>query len=374
MHDLIYLSLSSLATFDPYLESDQYRHHDWFRLYKALEWPNHMVSRVHKLHTPWNLAGTVCPIPDLQNATDQFDLAIETVADRFVRQVQDQDLEPYLCYSGGIDSTSILVSLLKTAPTEFLQRLTILYNENSIKENAYFWHRFIHNRLRTQHMDTFQVTADNYRNLVVLDGEGGNQCMGWRAINTLIYYREFDFLDQHWCQVPDLTSVFPGGNQFHVDLVKESIEHAPIPIETVYDFIWWANFNYKFDEVLLRKMLVFTDKLNASQSQQFFQQNMYRFYAQPELQAWSMLSKDQRREKTRIVGKYFPKQYIYQFDHNELWWANKKEEGSNSRIFYNSRFAFDNSIIALDAHWNKYNIADQDTRHSLADILQRNIK
>lgn len=374
MNKLIYLSLGSLSAFDPYLESDQYQYHDWFRLYQALEWPNHMVSRVHDLNTPWSLAGTVCPIPKLEGGIDRFDLAIETVADRFVSDVLRQNRQVYLCYSGGIDSTSILVSLLRTAPTEFLQRLVVLYNENSIKENAYFWHRFIQNQLTTQHMDTFHVTEQNYRNIVVLDGEAGNQCTGWRPINTLTYYREFDFLDQPWSTVKNLISVFPGGNQFHIDLVKQSIPYAPVPIHTVYDFIWWANFNYKFDEVLLRKMLVFTASLNASQSQEFFQQGMFRFYAQPELQKWSMLSKDQRREKTRTVGKYFSKRYIYEFDRNDLWWANKREEGSNSKIFYNNRFAFNHPIIAIDDQWNKYSIADQDTRHSLAHILQRNTK
>lgn len=374
MNDLIYLSLQTLLAFDFSLARPEYKHRDWFQLYQALEWPSHTTSRVHKLDTPWPLADTVAPIPTINHNNTNFDQILETVAERFVKENTASGRRPYLAWSGGIDSTCILVSLLKVANQDFLQRLVILHNDNSIKENAYFYHRYIQGKLQTQNIDTFQITTGNHDRIVLLDGEGGNQLMGWRAINTLSYYRQFDMLDRPWRSVQDLTELFPGSNQFHVDLVLSSLPHAPVPIETVYDLIWWTNFNFKFDEVLLRKIVTYTGQLTAQQTHDFYHRGLYRFYAQPELQVWSMISKDLRREKTRTVSKYFPKQYIYDFDHNHWWWANKKEEGSSSLTFYKTRFAFNNPVIAVDKYWNKYNMSHAKTRRALAEILKKDTK
>jgi hypothetical protein len=340
------------------------------------------------------LADSVSPIPQLTHNNTQFGQIIDGIAEQFVQQVNSSGRRPYLCWSGGIDSTSILVSLLKTANKDFLQQLVILHNENSILENAYFYHKFIHGKFETQSVDSFTVTAQNYNKIIVVDGEVGNQCMDSRIINLFAYHKQFGLLDQTWRALPDLTVLFPGGNQFHVELALESIPLAPVPIETVYDFLWWVNFNFKWDECLLCKVLNFVENLDNTQSANFFQQGLYRFYEQSDMQIWSMLTRDQRRKKVPTTAKYFSKRYIYEFDHNHLWWANKKEEFSNTKTWYNNSFGNDSwsnnsgttltvvpsvnmkpycgqPIVAIDKNWNKYSIADVETRRALGKILQR---
>lgn len=392
MHDLIYFSLNSLSALDPDLKHPAYVHHAWFTLSDAISWPNHTTSRVHKLNTPWSLSDSVSPMPAVIHSTQEFDQVIDGIAQRFVQQVNASGRRPYLCFSGGIDSTSILVSLLKTSNKDFLQNLVILHNENSVLENAYFYHKFIDKKFQTQSIDHFQVTAENYDKIMVVDGEVGNQCMDSQIINRFVYHRMFDFLDKPWRTLPDLTVLVPGGSQFHVDLILESILYSPVPIDTVYDFLWWVNFNFKWDECLLSKILNFMTNLDASQSAEFFSHSLYRFYQQPEMQVWSMLTKDQRREKLTTTGKYFSKRYIHDFDHNELWWANKKEEFSNTQTWYQNSFGVDflaeassvavaptpevapycgQPVIAIDKNWTKYSIADVKTRLALGQILQR---
>jgi hypothetical protein len=394
MNDLIYFSLNSLSALDPDLTSSDYVHHPWFTLSSAKSWANHTTSRVHKLNTPWSLADSVSPIPQLNHNNTQFDQVIDGIAERFVQQINSSSRRPYLCFSGGIDSTSILVSLLKTANKDFLQRLVILHNENSVLENAHFYYKYIDKKFETQSIDSFKVTAENYNKIIVVDGEVGNQCMDSQIINLFAYYKQFELLDQAWRTLPDLTVLFPGGNQFHVDLVLESIPLAPVPIETVYDFLWWVNFNFKWDECLLCKVLNFVGGLNNAQSAEFFQHGLYRFYEQPDMQIWSMLTRDHRREKVCTTAKYFSKRYIYEFDHNHLWWANKKEEFSNTKTWYNNSFGTDSQrnnsdltfnvapginmkpycgqpVVAIDKNWTKYSIADVDTRQALGKILQR---
>jgi hypothetical protein len=367
MNNLIYFSTWTISTYDFDITDIKYQYHNWFNLTKGLEWPSHTTSRVHQLNTPWALSPTVCPIPKLIHNEENFDNVIDSIAEKFCQQILQSGKTPYIAYSGGIDSTSILVSLLKTGNTDFLKKLVVLHNKNSIKENPYFYHRFIEQKLQTQDIHTFSVDSSNFDKIVIVDGEAGNQCLGWRAIHVHSYYQNFDFLDRPWRTVSDLTTAIPGSTAFTVELIKDSINYAPIDIETVYDFIWWANFNFKFDEVLIRKVPGYTENLTASQTQLFYNQGLYRFYAQPEMQVWSMISKDQRRKSTRnTISKWAPKNYIYQFDRNDLWYASKKEEAS-----YSGLDEIGNKLIAIDDQWNKYWITDPDVRKALGKILQR---
>jgi hypothetical protein len=369
MNNLIYFSTRSVRSHDYGVTDDEYQYHEWFNLIRGLEWPNHTTSRVHQLNTPWHLAPTVCAIPKLTHCEENFDNVIDSIAEKFCNEVVESGRTPYMSWSGGIDSTSILVSLLKIGNADFLKKLIVLCNKNSIKENPYFYYRFIDQKLQTQDTNTLIIDSSNFDKIVIVDGEAGNQCMGWRSIHVHSYYQNFDFLDQSWRTVSDLTTAIPGSNEFTVQLIKDSIDHAPIDIKTVYDFIWWANFNFKFDNVLIRKVLSYTENLTAQQTQMFYNQSLYRFYAQPNMQIWSMISTDQRRISTRnIVSKWASKNYIYQFDRNDLWYSSKKEEASMSKFDQGSGSS---NLIAIDNQWNKYHITNPDVRKTLGKILQR---
>lgn len=370
MNNLIYFSTDTARLYDVSVTFDEYQHHEWFNLVRGLEWPSHTTSRVHQLNTPWHLAPTVCAIPKLTHCEENFDNVLDSIAEKFCHDVLKSGRTPYISWSGGIDSTSILVSLLKTGNTDFLKKLIVLHNNNSIRENPYFYDRFIDQRLQTQNINTLTIDSSNFDKIVIVDGEAGNQCMGWRSIHVHSYYENFDFLDQPWKSVSDLTTAIPGSNALAIQLIKDSIDHAPIDINTVYDFIWWTNFNFKFDDVLLRKVVSYTKNLTAQQTQMFYDQSLYRFYAHPDMQVWSMISTDQRRESTRnIISKWTPKNYIYQFDRNDLWYASKKEEASQSSFDLGSKSA---NLIAIDDQWNKYYINDPAVRQALGKILQRN--
>jgi len=372
MRDLIYLSLPWLSIYDPYLMDSEYQHHNWFYLKNIEHWPPHTTSRVHRLDTPWALSPTTIPIPRITNSELNFAHVIENIADEFCNYATKSGKKVYVCWSGGIDSTSILVSILKVASAEFLKNLTVLYSSASLLENAYFFSRFIDNKLLTQDIDTFVITPEMHNKIIVVDGEAGNQVMGQTSIHKLIYAGRLDLLNQSWRTIKDPGQLLLGVTDFAMDLLKESILHAPVPIETGCDLLWWTNFNFKFDDVLLRKALNYTRCLSPAESKLFYEKGLYRFYAHPDMQIWSMLAKDLRRESSRHMPKYIPKRYIFEFDRNEFYFSNKSEEGSSSRVFFNQDVGtVTTGIFALDKDWNKYNIADQSVRTQLGQILQR---
>ena len=392
MENLIYLNVRSVNHHLPLLRIIKKTHfNDWLNLVSFSSWPSNQQSRVHKLKTPWNMASTVSPIPTITNNELNFGFVMDEIGTRECQKIVSNNKIPLMCWSGGIDSTSILVSILKNATQEFLQRLIILMDNNSIRENMFFYSKYIKNKIHTQDINNFFVTPENYNKIVILDGECGNQCMGWRTIQILSYLEKFEVLNSRYKTHSHLINNFFTDfnvdyniNQFlksqkidpkhfsHIkkyfnntenrirELIDESLEYSPVPIETNYDYIWWANFNFKWDDVLLRKINIWTRNLTPEQSKYFWENSLCRFYQDDIMQMWSMNSKDIRREKTVTFSKYYTKKYIFDFDGNDLYFENKRESYSSTNQYEDLNAGRDN-IFAVDRDWNKYDIQNKET-------------
>lgn len=368
MNNLIYFSTQCVRNFDYEVMSPNFIHNKWFKLLELKLWAPHIVSRVHKLDTPWDLHGTICPIPEITNTETNFEIVMDGIAEDFCRKAEITNRTPYVCWSGGVDSASILVAILKVASPELLKKLVVLYDKNSVLENPYFFYKFIDKKIKAQDIDNFKVTTENYNKILLTDGEAGNQMMSHNAIQRLMYKQRFDLLDTPW-RYSNPKDLLMNASDFHIELITESIKYAPIPIETGYDFLWWTNFNFKVDEVLLRKAIPYTAELDSVQSKEFYEESLYRFYVQPAMQIWSMLAKDIRREGLKITPKYVPKKYIHDFDKNDFYFYNKREEPSCSQNFL--AFSYINPVFAIDVNWCKYSLADAETRIALGKLLQK---
>lgn len=374
MNNLIYFPLNWLNRYDPYLCSQDYVHNKWFNMYSANMWPSmwpgHVTSRAHRLDTPWPLAKTVCPIPEIIHNSDlRFDVVMDSITARLCEYIKRSEKTPYLLWSGGIDSTSVLVSLLKVADSDILRKLVVVYNEKSILENSFFYYHFIKDKISCINFDLipFEVTVDNHDKILIIDGETGNQMMGSPHINYLLHNNRHDMLTQSW-KTANYKDIVPNATEFMMELIYQSIEYAPVPINNVADLLWWIAFNFKVDNPLLTKLPWWVRDLSSAQSKLFWETGLFRNYSQPEMQIWSMLTKDTRLHNQ--VTKYVSKKYIYDFDHNDIWFAQKREHPSSAHL--NDDIAFVNlPIIALDQDWNKYYISDPATRTELGRILQR---
>ena len=373
MLDFIYFLTNHLVRIDSSLLDSKYPHNRWFNLSKAKKWARHTVSRVTKLDTPWPTAPTICPIPEITENELRFDIVIDSIAEEFYQAAASSNKTVYFCWSGGIDSTSMLVALLRVAPKEFLNDIVIVMDRGkTLGENSYFYYKFLHNRFKIQELSTFEITSDNYDKIIVVDGEAGNQCIQGPSVQRLVYRNQLHLLNEPWRNQVDLKNLLIGATDFHIEILTESIKKAPISIDTGYDFLWWTGFNFKFDDVLLRKMFVYSTNLTPEQTGYFWKHSLYRFYQHPRMQMWSMNARDLRRHYTATTVKYFPKRYIYDFDHNDFYWASKTEQGSDSRKYVKHLSIHLSPYFAFDSEWNKYSIADRSARQLLGKILEKN--
>jgi hypothetical protein len=345
------------------------RHAQWFGAMKTPNWPSHITARTHKIATPWDLAPSVCALPQIVSPNLNFDQVMDEIAADLCFKIEQENKTPYLCWSGGIDSTSILVSILKNASPTFIDRLVVLCNESSVFENAYFFNKFIKGHVQYQSIETFVIDENNYNKIVILDGEGGNQCFAWSGISFFKQFGRSDILNSSCLIHPHVlksTLAIAGIHPFSVDVINDSLRYAPIAIETIYDFIWWGNFNFKMDDVLLRKFDIWTKNLTQQQCQIFWEQSLCRMYADPRMQVWSMVSKDIRREK--LFGKYFSKKYIYDFDHNDLYYSNKRGTYSSTDL-YEQQDPSLSPTFAIGSDWKKYNVNNDENRIKLIEML-----
>lgn len=371
MHDLIFFASRLIRTIDPSLLSKDYKHSKWFNLSDALARSENPSSRVDQLSTPWPLSPTINPIPNITNNELRFDVVLNNITEDLCKTAMASNRPVYLFWSGGIDSTCILASLLQVANRDFLKNLVIVTDHNSIVENSHFYYQYIHNQLAVMPMDEFEINCENYDKIIVVDGEGGNQCLQGPSVQKLIYRKRFDLLNQSWRDHADLGNLLLGSNNFQIELIIDSIKRAPVPIDTGYDFLWWTGFNFKFDDVMIRKMFAYCENLTPEQTKHFWNYSLYRPFRHENMQMWSMNAKDLRRHYTTTTVKYFAKKYIYDFDRNDFYYSSKLEQGSDAYKLKTSHPTLYLPYFAFDINWKKYSFADPNTRHKLGKILEK---
>lgn len=202
----------------------------------------------------------------------------------------------YVAWSGGIDSTAVLVAMLMQAQArpqhERRSRLVVLLDDESIVESPNFYQKFIQdNKLQTLfrndkplswHEHCIRSTHPAARNILVT-GELGDQLFGsdrckaaFPTETTVVelpahlandapappppeYQGVFAERGLHgpWQDtvLPSLASVgliAEGGVARWKEWIAPQLAAAPLPIVSTYDFLWWLNFSMKWQNVSLR--------------------------------------------------------------------------------------------------------------------------
>jgi hypothetical protein len=324
-------------------------------------WPEFVRSRVSRLDTPWPLTdSSVSQFPAPNTPKLSFTDAFDSIAIEVCNKIETTGKKLYVSWSGGIDSTSIMIAILKHASKNVLNNTVVLLNDHSIEENRHLYAKHILPNVHVENIINFTVTEENYKNLIFLDGEAGNQIMGSYQINNLVVSKKFDLLDS------PIHSVSPNEidftDEFWYNTILDTAKLAPCSINTVYDFLWWINFNFKWDDVLLRKLSSITGPLTPLQTQDFYYNSLFRFYEHPLVQNWAINSLDQRREDARIMTKLAAKKYIYEYDKNDLYFSNCRETPSSPK-------KMTDSVFAIDQNWNKLRFSNPEHRKQLASWI-----
>lgn len=377
MNNLLYLDHTSLFGMDESIPLNQ-QYADYFSLYRRFPSPpgiEYISSRTKPLDiaSPWIIEPTRFPLPCLPKLPVTFTEAADEFGAGIVTAMKN-GIDVYLFWSGGIDSTSVATSILKHITPACAEKFHIVSTDNSYNENPMFYHNFLkqYNQIEFFNLDLSKL---NLSSTIVLDGEGGDQVFGPSAGNQLFgiypelrdkpWRQHVDFLKKQWYsdEIPTFWDIF-------YNMMSDSIEHSQLRIDTLYDFYWWLNFNFKFDSVMFRNTLSISATVSDADFPYFAQSVMQRMYATEKMQQWAMTSASS--EKMGNGGKQVKlsaKKYIYEFDRNEFFFREKRKEFSLPTVG-----AFYKRYFAIDSNYQRHSLTDRAVRKQLREIFYPDAK
>lgn len=264
--------------------------------------------------------------------TDSYTLT--DIMDSRAKELLGSNNVVMVAWSGGVDSTAVVVALLKNCPEAERNRIKIVFNEQSINENPNFY----------KYLITCGVT-------MIQD----------EMVTDILREEECDVVTSGWCadqlfgsdinlQNPDLYHVpFMDGITWHIekrlkaklsnkskailtDIYLDYANKLGIKLEQFCQFAWMFNFGCKWTTIKSYKQFALAGTINYDKLTAFYDTLDFQRYA---------LS---RQDVIAQVNPYqFPmqyklplKQYIFEYDKNQEYLTSKTKIGSWRGIYATS--------------------------------------
>ena len=264
------------------------------------------------------------------DVTDQRALELEKLC-------TDQDRDLVVQWSGGIDSTCMLSAIIKNFSSVSQQRVKVACNWGSVIENPAFYHNHILGRYVI--LDINDQTRDLNDNSLVVGGEIADKIsMTMGNLDQSLGVRDRDLFSLPWRSNKHrlhsyLTSVTTSQDfaDWFITVIAANIESVSVPVETCFDFLWWASFNYHWYGSVLLEWLHHYRHTKQSWSQH--RDKFVRWYETAEYQQWAMNNHLGSKYGTRLdLIKQQAKQYIFDLDANQWYLKYKIKISSAGRL------------------------------------------
>lgn len=314
----------------------------WFTIYSPGVAP---VDRTNTIKLPVNVR-SLFPVPKLKECKQNYEQACDERALDILQQADALDLPIHVFWSGGVDSTCVLVALLKATLKSTRDRLVVLLSEDSINEYPLFYERHIRGKVRCKSSVNFPAMLGK-RNAILINGEGNDQLFGSDIIADAISQFGADAVNGDY----DATlfhALFEKrlhGNtalaDFYVQLFERLKKKAPIDINSNFLQLWWINFATKWQTVFMR-MLTYTAPENVDKiSKEWVEKYYLPFFMTENFQQWSMNNIDKRISSSWASYKYPAKELIYNYIKDPVYRDRKLKRGSLAHlILYYNRHDF----------------------------------
>lgn len=243
---------------------------------------------------------TLTSIPQFKQFNNSFSDTCELTTDNILNNSPDKNINIF--WSGGIDSTAVLVSFLKR-PDSF-NRLTIILSKDSVAEYPLFFDKYILKNLKHTIVDN-PVELINPK-CVNITGEIGDQIFGSSAIfnaneKNKLFNKYTDYFSESF-----------------IEVMSNQLKKSPIELVSVFDVLWWINFSMKYQYVQLR---IYADILKPFGT-------ITHYFDTTDFQLWSLNNHDKKIKDSINSYKYTAKDYIYEFTKDAEYRDNKLKENS----------------------------------------------
>jgi len=251
------------------------------------------------------------PIPSLpKNFNKTYEEICDNTAKHIIKISNEKNKKIRVMWSGGIDSTLILVSLLKQGVKD---QLEVLLSCDSISENQKFYYDHLLGKIDL-------VPANRMKTLyssdsILVGGEYNDQLLGSNLLPVFVKYYDPEDLFKKVDRDKILKTFQKTKNsKLWFEIYLEIVKSSPVPIETNLDFHWYINFCCKWQGLYYRLISYFDEIIDPG--------NYIHFFQNEDFQIWSMLNHSQYFFLWEDYKK-IAKSIILDFDKNDFYY-NKK--------------------------------------------------
>jgi hypothetical protein len=286
------------------------------------------IDRTNTIKTP--LKTTVLPhlqLPEYKTQTTSFSDICDERASFLMMKAKHTGKKLAIMYSGGIDSTAVLCSLLKNCSAKDIkENIVVLLSHHSIYENEEFYYNHVIKNFNCVSSFRFPYFLGNDR-FIFLSGENADQLFGSQVVTNFIDLYPFTDLlkniDETKDKMINLFSVRLNGDKRAASLLFDKMrlisDSAPIPIDTAYKMLWWINFTTKWQSVYVR-MLPYSQNKESIE----LEENYTTFFCTKEFQLWSMNNSDNLIGTDPKSSKYVAKKYIVDYNGDTSYYSKPK--------------------------------------------------
>lgn len=323
---------------------------NWKKLYNWINPGVELTDRTGLLRFPINAEPySGCGLPALTNTTMTYKDCCDRRATELMALSEQLQKPLGLMWSGGIDSTRLMVAFLENFPPSVLkERVRVIISEESIIENPEFYRNYI--------LPNFEFINSEYtpwlfdKEIILVTGELNDQLMGsdtmkgYRLFNADKFNLPYD--KAHIMEYCNGLIKDPAVTELIVDAVSNSATHYGLPLEYNCDWFWWYNFCFKWQGIWFRLLVISTPRLWQNIDASFAGTYLHHFFSTDYFQLWSIHNRPYRSMKSWTNYKQVAKQDIFNFDGNQEYFDTKIKKGSLYTVF-SQRTMFD----AIDSNW-----------------------
>lgn len=301
-----------------------------------------VVDRLY-LHDRFNIIDdskynwkSTTPLPTFSSNKVTLADACASRVEELTNIAENSNKKLMIMWSGGVDSTLVLVSFLMYGNTKNIE---ILLSNESIVENGSFFNRYIENKIKYTKYSLYDAN-ETFDKLIkknkyyFVSGQVGDQLYGsafnvknsefyfvpWKNAIHEIYRRYSGF-----CEYVNLKYDPTSLAEKHIDIYEKYAKQLGFNLTIGGELFWLMNFCFKYDYIKMEHPLLICNN--------YMLDNYAAFYDSVMFQDWSIQNYSRLREYNMYSDpkkyKQDSKEIIYRFDGNRNYYNCKSKHGSH---------------------------------------------
>lgn len=317
----------------------------WIQINKIMQGISDWRARSGTFNTPWNApSNKFYKIPKMEFIDDKLEHIYDERATQLYNEAKNKNKKLAVMWSGGIDSTSVLVSLLKNIPVKDHELIEVICNTDSIFEHPQFFLKHIAGKITTRSSVFFKMTNNFLNKYILLHGDPADCLFGpsisrmKEAIKNKLHHNSWkdnmDLIQQPLIRIlqdrnsfstvplPDEYKKDNHMQEFSKNCVKwfcDKVSNNIIEnkqdnyLTSITDWYWWTYMNFKWEFSCQRPFLYNnSEDFISFEKQHEFANNT--FFNTDKFQRWSYTHlKELIPLEDMSKHKHLVKKYIFEY-------------------------------------------------------------